>query len=64
MAEVLDVQGKLLGSFGWLGEWTIENIMGIEVPELDSSKLLIGLSEKEGGEQHTDLTGTAYWIYD
>jgi hypothetical protein len=63
-AEVLNDQGNLLGYYGWLGEWTIENIMGIEVPELNGSKLLFALSEKEQGGVDADLTGTAYWIYD
>jgi len=55
---------RLLGSSPWIGRWTLNNVLGIDTPELTGSRCAIGMGPGDGaGYIDAYFVGAAYWHY-
>jgi hypothetical protein len=63
-AEVWSLTGSTcIGYHDFVGQWTLENLYDIQVPELSGSKILFAQSEGQQGGINAEQVGTAYWVY-
>jgi hypothetical protein len=67
-AEVWDIPDQqLIGSYGWVSEWTVVYVYRIDVPDLigpnGDSRVGFGLGPGTKGTMDVERTGTAFWVY-